>query len=342
MPRLRHDVRGGFSPRAESVAAYANPAAEWVIVVFMSWRARASPSCTGPSAGSRASLLRDQEFLTYVRVILLLLTLGAAAPPRRGRSHRGHPPDRRVPGVEPPCPRPGSRAGLQRAGATPEDPAPGRDGGGRVRRVGLRGAKVVRYLPGAKWLGREITAGAPPAGGDPHPLRERRIPNEVMRAVTSLVFLYPRRVRRLGSDGRAPGGGRGPGDRLLRRAGLHGEHRARVRAGRPHGELRVPVRRHQGAPLPRHVDRAAGDPDRDRAPPPPRLAAPLWRGRGSRREEVRGRPDGGHPDGPDGGRGPTGRRGGREGPAGAGRPGARARSPARVSARRRASALRVR
>lgn len=66
---------GGFSPRARSIEEFANPGAEWVLVVFMllagtsytlQWRAL--------TRGPR-HLLRDGEFLTYLGG-LVLLTLG--------------------------------------------------------------------------------------------------------------------------------------------------------------------------------------------------------------------------------------------------------------------------
>lgn len=66
---------GGFSPKGTSIQEFANPAAEWVLVVFMvisgtsftlQWRA----ITRGPQ-----KLLKDGEFLTYLG-LMLVVTLG--------------------------------------------------------------------------------------------------------------------------------------------------------------------------------------------------------------------------------------------------------------------------
>ena len=69
---------GGFSPHPASIAGYANPAAEWVITLFM-FMAGANFSLQYYALkGSPKSLLRDEEFRAYTGIVLvasLLLSL---------------------------------------------------------------------------------------------------------------------------------------------------------------------------------------------------------------------------------------------------------------------------
>jgi trk system potassium uptake protein TrkH len=69
---------GGFSPHPASIAGYDNPAAEWVIVLFMFLAGANFSLQYYVLKGSPKNLLRDEEFRTYVGIILvatLLLSL---------------------------------------------------------------------------------------------------------------------------------------------------------------------------------------------------------------------------------------------------------------------------
>jgi len=68
---------GGFSPNPESIAGYANPAAEWVIIGFMFIAGANYSLWYRFFRGRPMSLLRDEEFRVYLTVVLLaVLVLG--------------------------------------------------------------------------------------------------------------------------------------------------------------------------------------------------------------------------------------------------------------------------
>jgi trk system potassium uptake protein TrkH len=68
---------GGFSPNPESIAGYANPAAEWVIIAFMFIAGANYSLWYRFFRGRPMSLLRDEEFRVYLTVVLLAaLVLG--------------------------------------------------------------------------------------------------------------------------------------------------------------------------------------------------------------------------------------------------------------------------
>jgi len=68
---------GGFSPNPESIAGYANPAAEWVIVGFMFIAGANYSLWYRFFRGRPLSLWRDEEFRVYLAVVLLAtLVLG--------------------------------------------------------------------------------------------------------------------------------------------------------------------------------------------------------------------------------------------------------------------------
>ncbi len=66
---------GGFSPHPASIAGYQNPAAEWIIILFM-FLAGANFSLQYYALkGSPKSLLRDEEFRAYAGIILIATLL---------------------------------------------------------------------------------------------------------------------------------------------------------------------------------------------------------------------------------------------------------------------------
>ena len=69
---------GGFSPHPASIGGYANPAAEWIIIVFMFLAGANFALQYLVLRGRPGSLLRDAEFRTYVLIVVaatLLLSL---------------------------------------------------------------------------------------------------------------------------------------------------------------------------------------------------------------------------------------------------------------------------
>lgn len=66
---------GGFSPNPQSIAGYANPAAEWVFVVFMFIAGANYSLWYRFFRGRPLSLLRDEEFRVYVAVVVLATVL---------------------------------------------------------------------------------------------------------------------------------------------------------------------------------------------------------------------------------------------------------------------------
>ncbi|MHC5010622.1 MAG: TrkH family potassium uptake protein [Planctomycetota bacterium] len=180
---------GGFSPHPKSIAGYANPGAEWVLVAFMIVSGTSFTLQYRAITGRPLAFFRDGEFLAYA-VVILVATGGAA---------------------------------LLLAGPTPDGDAL-RQGAFQVTSLisstgyasadfnewsyGLKalligvmliggcagsacgGPKMVRYLLSAKFLGREVTQVLHPRAVIPLRYRRMPIPSEVMRAVLTLVALY--------------------------------------------------------------------------------------------------------------------------------------------------------
>ncbi len=69
---------GGFSPHAQSVAGYGNPAAEWVLAAFMLLAGSSYPLQLKAFTGRLRAFLEDGEFLVYVAIaVLIAVGLGA-------------------------------------------------------------------------------------------------------------------------------------------------------------------------------------------------------------------------------------------------------------------------
>jgi trk system potassium uptake protein len=68
---------GGFSPHPESIAGYANPAVEWVVIVFMFLAGANFALYYRALRGERSVLPRDEEFRAYVGIVLVATALTA-------------------------------------------------------------------------------------------------------------------------------------------------------------------------------------------------------------------------------------------------------------------------
>ena len=66
---------GGFSPHPASIGGYGNPAAEWIIIVFMFLAGANFALQYLVLRGRPGSLLRDEEFRTYVLIIVVATLL---------------------------------------------------------------------------------------------------------------------------------------------------------------------------------------------------------------------------------------------------------------------------
>jgi trk system potassium uptake protein len=68
---------GGFSPHPESIAGYASPAVEWVVIVFMFLAGANFALYYRALRGERSVLPRDEEFRTYAAIVLVSAALVA-------------------------------------------------------------------------------------------------------------------------------------------------------------------------------------------------------------------------------------------------------------------------
>jgi trk system potassium uptake protein len=68
---------GGFSPHPESIAGYASPAVEWVVIVFMFLAGANFALHYRSLRGERTVLPRDEEFRTYTGIVLVAAALVA-------------------------------------------------------------------------------------------------------------------------------------------------------------------------------------------------------------------------------------------------------------------------
>lgn len=181
---------GGFSPNPRSIEGYQNPGAEWVIIVFMilsgtSFTLQYRAFTKRPSA-----FARDLEFMVYLTV-MVVLGLGAAAFLLRTEGGAAW----------------SLRTGMfQLASLMSSTGYASADFNGwsqalkTILILGMvvggcagsacGGAKVIRYILTTKWLRRELTQVLHPRAVISIRYRGVRIPSGVMRAVTTLVFLY--------------------------------------------------------------------------------------------------------------------------------------------------------
>ncbi len=180
---------GGFSPHPESVGGYGNPAAEWVIVLFMILAGTSFPLQFRAFTGRPLSFFRDGEFLFYSGFFVCgALTVAVIVA-------RGFPnaTELRLAAFQ-------SASLISGTGFATADFDRWSDAakaalvllmvvGGCAGSAG-GGAKCVRYLVVLKYLWREVTQVLHPYAVMPLRYGNRSIPPSALRAIAALVVLY--------------------------------------------------------------------------------------------------------------------------------------------------------
>ncbi len=183
---------GGFSPHGASLAGYANPAAEWLLVGFMFLAGVSFPLQVKVYSGDWTGLFRDGEFIFYAGFYLVVsLLVGVAL--TGISSVTGWSEALRLAFFQ--------TASLQSGtGFASADYAHWNDpalallvlimlvGGCAGSAAG--GAKCIRHLLVTKHLFREITQVLHPRAVLPIVYKNHLVPSEIMRAVFTLCFLY--------------------------------------------------------------------------------------------------------------------------------------------------------
>lgn len=179
---------GGFSPNAASIAGYANPAAEWFLVIFMVLSGTSFTMQYRVLSGTLGDLVRDGEFVTYL-VILCLVGVALA-------TQLGDP-------LSPSDLRPAffqAASLMSSTGFASVDynlwPDRSRSlllvvmlvGGCAGSAAG--GPKVIRLLLTLKYAAREIRRALHPRAVLPLRYKSRPVSDDVMRSVLTLVVLY--------------------------------------------------------------------------------------------------------------------------------------------------------
>lgn len=180
---------GGFSPDPASIGGYSNPAAEWILTVFMALAGLSLPLLWVGFFRSPRNLMRDGELRVYLGGLLLLglgiafLRTGGLPGAATLRSSLFH-----------------AASVVSSTGYATEDwnrwaPAPlvlllllmmlcgcaGSTGGG---------PKVVRLILAFKMVHRELLRVLHPRGVLPVRHRGRTIPEEVLRTILAVVAIY--------------------------------------------------------------------------------------------------------------------------------------------------------
>jgi trk system potassium uptake protein TrkH len=186
---------GGFSPNPLSIAGYRDSLAEWIIIVFMVLSGTSFTLQYRAFTGRPLAFFRDREFMTYL-VVMLLISLGVGVllvggiP--TGTSIRD--------GAFQVASLMSSTGYASVEYASPKAGVSWADeilallllamviGGCAGSACG--GPKVVRYILTGRWLRREMTQVLHPRAVIPIRYGRMAIPMQVMRAVTTLVFLY--------------------------------------------------------------------------------------------------------------------------------------------------------
>jgi len=182
---------GGFSPNPASIAGYANPAAEWILTVFMILSGMSFPLIWIGLTRRPKEFLRDGEFRFYI------LALGTIATTLAVLLAGG------LPGEESLRTSLFQSASLiSSTGFASVDYAqePWTDGMrallvvimlvGGCAGSAAGGAKSIRALLTLKFMWREFTRVLHPRGVIPLRHRGRAVPEEAMRAILNLVMCY--------------------------------------------------------------------------------------------------------------------------------------------------------
>ena len=180
---------GGFSPNPESVGGYNNPAAEWIFVAFMILAGTSFTLQWKVFTSKPLSLVKDQEFLFYFGCTVAG-ALGVALVIAEGAPNWDQ-----------------LRAGAFQAASLISSTGYASadynwwNDAARAILIALMlvggcagsaagGAKAIRHLLVAKFLGREITQVLHPYSVLPLRYGQRIIPPAIMRAVFTLVVLF--------------------------------------------------------------------------------------------------------------------------------------------------------
>jgi len=180
---------GGFSANAASIAGYANPTAEWIIVVFMMLAGTSFTLQWKAISGRPLAFFRDGEFLFYLGTALVgalgvSWMLAGGLPSLENLRHGAFQ----------------SASLVSSTGFASVDYNLWGDGArvflvlvmviGGCAGSAAGGAKAIRYLLVLKFLWREVTRVLHPRAVLPIRYGRREVPEEVMRAVFTLVALY--------------------------------------------------------------------------------------------------------------------------------------------------------
>lgn len=183
---------GGFSPNPRSIEGYNNPAAEWVFIFFMVLAGTSFTLQYRAFTGRPFAFFRDREFMTYLGV-MLVLAVGAGALLTGGfptldrlregtfqvaslMSSTGY---ASVDFADPGLWGPGLKTLLVLAMVV-----------GACAGSACGGPKVIRYILSAQWLRREFTQVLHPRAVIPIRYGKIAVSDTIMRAVTTLVFLF--------------------------------------------------------------------------------------------------------------------------------------------------------
>ena len=180
---------GGFSPHPQSIQGYVNPAAEWVFILFMVLSGTSFTLQYRAFTGRPLDFFRDREFMTYFGVMLLFSLLAGAL----------------LIGGLPTLDtlRSGAFQIASLMSSTGYASADFNEWNDALKTVlvlamvvggcagsACGGAKVIRYILSAQWLGRELTQVLHPRAVIPIRYGRVTVPMDAMRAVTTLVFLF--------------------------------------------------------------------------------------------------------------------------------------------------------
>jgi trk system potassium uptake protein TrkH len=180
---------GGFSPHPQSIQGYVNPAAEWVFILFMVLSGTSFTLQYRAFTGRPLDFFRDREFMTYFGVMLLFSLLAGAL----------------LVGGLPTLDtlRSGAFQISSLMSSTGYASADFNEWNDALKTVlvlamvvggcagsACGGAKVIRYILSAQWLGRELTQVLHPRAVIPIRYGRVTVPMDAMRAVTTLVFLF--------------------------------------------------------------------------------------------------------------------------------------------------------
>jgi len=180
---------GGFSPNSASIAGYANPTAEWILVVFMLFAGVSFPLIWVGLTRNPLELWRDGEFKAYI-LVAVFAALGLALLLAQGLPNEA---EFRAGAFQ-------SASLISSTGFASTDYNLWNDslrvllivvmlvGGCAGSAAG--GPKVIRNLFAVKFIWREITRSLHPRAVLPLRHKGAAVPEPILRAVLSLVGLY--------------------------------------------------------------------------------------------------------------------------------------------------------